>query len=74
MKNTLHPRWIALIAGALLAPSTTRCSNLLWPPNQKVAPPLKGPTALRPNLTAKVASGRWHTTLHNGEGNTLNHR
>ena len=74
MKNTLHPRWIALIAGALLVLSTTGCSNLFWTPEQKVPPRLKGPTALRPDLAENVASGRWHTTLHNEEGNTLNHR
>ena len=74
MKNTLHPRWIALIAGALLALSTTSCSNLFWTVEQKVPPRLKGPTALRPDLAANVASGRWHTTLHNEEGDTLNHR
>jgi hypothetical protein len=74
MKNTRHPRLIALIAGALLALSTTGCSNLFWTVEQKVPPRLKGPTALRPDLAANVASGRWHTTLHNGEGDTLNHR
>jgi hypothetical protein len=74
MKNTLHPRWIALIAGALLVLSTTGCSNLFWTPEQKVPPRLKGPTALRPDLAENVASGRWHTTLHNEEGDTLNHR
>ena len=74
MKNTRHPRLIALIAGALLALSTTGCSNLFWTVEQKVPPRLKGPTALRPDLAANVASGRWHTTLHNEEGDTLNHR
>jgi hypothetical protein len=29
---------------------------------------------LRPDLAENVASGRWHTTLHNEEGDTLNHR
>ena len=74
MKNTRHPRLIALIAGALLVLSTTGCSNLFWTPEQKVPPRLKGPTALRPDLAENVASGRWHTTLHNVEGDTLNHR
>jgi hypothetical protein len=53
--------------------STTGCSNLFWTVQQKVPPRLKGPTALRPDLAANVASGRWHTTLHNEEGDTLNH-
>jgi hypothetical protein len=74
MKNTLHPRWIALFAWALLALSTTSCSNLFWTPDQTVPPRLKGPTALRPDLAANVASGLWYTTLHNEEGDTLNHR
>jgi hypothetical protein len=74
MKNTLHPRWIALFAWALLALSTTSCSNLFWTPDQTVPPRLKGPTALRPDLSANVASGLWYTTLHNEEGDTLNHR
>ena len=62
------------MTGALLALSTTGCSNLFWTVEQKVPPRLKGPTALRPDLAANVASGRWHTTLHNEEGDTLNHR
>ena len=74
MKNTLHPRWIALFAWALLARSTTSCSNLFWTPDQTVPPRLKGPTALRPDLSANVANGLWHTSLHNEEGDTLNHR
>lgn len=74
MKNTLHPRLIALITGALLALCTTSCSTIFWSTEQTVRPRLRGPIAMRPDLAAKTLRGEWHTTLHNDDGDTINHR
>lgn len=74
MKNTRQLPWIVWIAGVLLMLSTTSCSNLFWTPEQKVPPRLKGTMALRPELAENVASGRWHTSLHLEDGDTVAHR
>lgn len=74
MKNTRHLRILNLLLVSILLSATTSCGNFFWKPEQKVIHRTRGPLALPNQLGAQVQAGRWTTTLHNVDGDTLAHR